>query len=330
MKIKIYLLVMLLMSINGIIFSVEEPKKETLSQKQSIQQSNIQKQDESREMELKIDKRKNTKNKEWKLIWSDEFDGNELDRSKWDYWENDNPWNSGNYVDENGNLVDRYGFQSKHYYLNENIKFKNGNLIITLKKEGNRTEKIEGKDRRILYSSGAIHTRNIFSVKYGKIEMRMAMPKGIGVWPAFWLWPADHAQARDVWADGEIDIVEVYGDNMKRVTGTAHVLLEPAKYKSYNKNNLIIKKSENLLDFNTYAIEWDEKEIKWLFNGRVYKKVSMKKIEKDAKKGKYPYNPFNKPYYIMINVALQNKTGEDGDVDFPTKMKVDYVRVYQK
>ena len=56
----------------------------------------------------------------------------------------------------------------------------------------------------------------------------------------------------------------------------------------------------------------------------------MKKIEKDAKKGKYPYNPFNKPYYIMINVALQNKTGEDGDVDFPTKMKVDYVRVYQK
>ena len=75
MKRKIYLLVMLLMSINGIIFSVEEPKKETLSQKQSIQQSNIQKQDESREMELKIDKRKNTKNKEWKLIWSDEFDG---------------------------------------------------------------------------------------------------------------------------------------------------------------------------------------------------------------------------------------------------------------
>ena len=322
MKNRIFLLIIMLIGINKLTFSVKEIETEIVSQDKSV--------NEAKQKSLENSKKGDSQKKEWQLIWSDEFDENELDRKKWDYWENDNPWNSGNYVDENGNLVDQYGFQAKHYYLNENVKLENGNLIITLKKENDRRVKIDGKDRKILYSSGAVHTRNLFSVKYGKIEMRAAMPKGVGVWPAFWMWPADHAQARDVWADGEIDIVEVYGDNLRRVTGTAHALLEPANYKSYSKNKLIIKRSENLTKFNTYAIEWDEKEIKWLFNGRVYKRVSMRKIENNAKKGKYPYNPFNKPYYLMINVALQNKTGEDGDVEFPTQMKIDYVRVYQK
>lgn len=138
------------------------------------------------------------------------------------------------------------------------------------------------------------------------------------------MWPLDHNQARDVWADGEIDIVEVYGDDFRKVNGTVHVLLEPGKYQSFDEHNLIIKKNENLSNFNTYALEWDKKELKWLFNGRVYKKVSMKNIEKYAK------NPFEKPYYLMINVALKNITGNDGDVDFPTELKVDYVRVYKK
>ena len=71
-------------------------------------------------------------------------------------------------------------------------------------------------------------------------------------------------------------------------------------------------------------MEWDEKEIKWMFNGRVYKKLSMKKVEKSSE------NTFKLPHFLMINVALQNKTGEDGDIKFPTEMKVDYVRVYKK
>jgi glucan endo-1,3-beta-D-glucosidase len=264
------------------------------------------------------------KSNNWQLVWNDEFNDDKLDKTKWAYWENDNPWNSGNYLDENGNLVDQYGFNAKHYYLNENTKIENGNLVITIKKENNKFVMIDGKERKILYSSGAVHTRHLFSVEYGKIEMRAAMPKGIGLWPAFWMWPLDHNQARDVWADGEIDIVEVYGDDFRKVNGTVHVLLEPGKYQSFDEHNLIIKKNENLSNFNTYALEWDKKELKWLFNGRVYKKVSMKNIEKYAK------NPFEKPYYLMINVALKNITGNDGDVDFPTELKVDYVRVYKK
>ena len=72
---------------------------------------------------------------EWELVWKDEFDENKLDDSKWSYWENGNPWNSGNYLDENGNLVDQYGFKAKQYYLRDNVRLENGYLVITVKKK---------------------------------------------------------------------------------------------------------------------------------------------------------------------------------------------------
>lgn len=258
----------------------------------------------------------------WELVWNDEFDGDTLDLSKWSYWENDYPSKNGNFIDENGNWVDQYGFKVKQYYLRDNVKVKDGNL----KKEENKTVKIDGINRKILYSSGAIHSKDKYSVKYGKIEMRAAMPKGIGVWPAFWTWPSDYAIKKigDPAALEEIDIVEVYGDNLRKVTGTIHALKSDSQYESFMGNNLKIKKNENLLNFNTYAVEWNEKEIKWFFNGRNYKTITMKEV------GKKTDNTFKLPHYLIINVALKNTTGSDGDVEFPTEMKVDYVRVYKK
>ena len=271
---------------------------------------------------IKISNPFKKKKVEWELVWRDEFDENKLDDSKWSYWENGNPWNSGNYLDENGDLVDQYGFKAKQYYLRDNVKVEDGNLVITVKKEDNRTVKINGKDRRILYSSGGIHTKDKYTVQEGKIEMRAAMPEGIGVWPAFWTWPADYSQAVGTPAKEEIDIFEIYGDNLKR--GTDHALKADNTYESFTGSNLRIRKSEDLTKFNTYAVEWNDKEIKWLFNGRVYKKVSMKKV------AKFSENTFKLPHFLMINVAVQEKAGEDGNVKFPTELKVDYVRVYKK
>ena len=162
---------------------------------------------------IKISNPFKKKKVEWELVWRDEFDENKLDDSKWSYWENGNPWNSGNYLDENGNLVDQYGFKAKQYYLRDNVKFEDGYLVITVKKEDNKTVKIDGKDRKILYSSGAIHTKDKFTIHEGKIEMRATMPEGVGTWPAFWTWPADYSQASNIPAKEEIDIFEIYGDN---------------------------------------------------------------------------------------------------------------------
>ena len=309
---------------NGTAITKESTEKvETL-----MNSENVQKKDESTPKTKKksiFSRLRNKNQMEWQLVWRDEFDGNKLDMSKWAYWENGNPSSQGNYLDENGNLVNDYGFNAKQYYFRDNVKIEDGYLVITIKKEDNKTVLKDGKERKVLYSSGAIHTRNIYSVKYGKIEMRASMPQGAGTWPAFWMWPAEHHQIPGVWADGEIDIVEVYGSYPTKVTGTTHVYLAPAKYQSFTGNDLKIKKNEDLTRFNTYAVEWDDKEVKWLFNGRVYKRFATKKSLKYM-----DHNPFDKPYFMMINVALENKTGEDGDVHFPTEMKVDYVRVYQK
>ena len=262
----------------------------------------------------------------WELVWSDEFDTQTLDTTKWSYWENDNPWKQGNFVDETGKLVDQYWFNAKQYYLNDNVTFANGNAVITAKQEDNKFVTVDGVQRKILFSSGAFHTKDTYTVKYGKIEVRTTMPKGIGTWPAIWMWPENYSIKDNKQASGEIDITEVYGDNFRKVTGTAHALKADNTYKSFLGSNLKIRKSENLEDYNTYAIEWNEKEIVWLFNGRKYKKVKTKNILKYAK------NPFDQPYYIMINLALQEKTGNDPATlkDFPTEMKIDYVRVYQK
>ena len=262
----------------------------------------------------------------WELVWSDEFDTQTLDTTKWSYWENDNPWKQGNFVDETGKLVDQYGFNAKQYYLNDNVTFANGNAVITAKQEDNKFVTVDGVQRKILFSSGAFHTKDTYTVKYGKIEVRTTMPKGIGTWPAIWMWPENYSIKDNKPASGEIDITEVYGDNFRKVTGTVHALKADNTYKSFFGSNLKIRKSENLEDYNTYAIEWNEKEIIWLFNGRKYKKVKTKNILKYAK------NPFDQPYYIMINLALQEKTGNDPATlkDFPTEMKIDYVRVYQK
>ena len=206
------------------------------------------------------------------------------------------------------------------------MTFTNGNAVITAKQEDNKFVSVDGVQRKILFSSGAFHTKDTYTVKYGKIEVRATMPKGIGTWPAIWMWPENYSIKDNKPASGEIDITEVYGDNFRKVTGTAHALKADNTYKSFLGSNLKIRKSENLEDYNTYAIEWNEKEIIWLFNGRKYKKVKTKNILKYAK------NPFDQPYYIMINLALQEKTGNDPATlkDFPTEMKIDYVRVYQK
>ena len=96
------------------------------------------------------------KGKSWKLVWDDEFNGDYLDSTKWAYWENGNPWTAGNYIDENGKLVNQYGFDAKHYYLRDNVKVENGNMVITLKKENDKKVNVDGIERKILYSSGRI------------------------------------------------------------------------------------------------------------------------------------------------------------------------------
>ena len=161
MKKKIFLRVVLFMLTGNMIFAAAENQKIENFQNVEVKASDVRQKIENEivgkaEVEVKSFK-KNKLNKfiskvtgkNWKMVWNDEFNGNQLDTTKWTYWENGNHWHAGNYLDENGNLVNQYGFDAKHFYLRDNVKIENGNMIITLKKETDKKVRIDGVDRKI-------------------------------------------------------------------------------------------------------------------------------------------------------------------------------------
>ena len=125
----------------------------------------------------------------WQLVWSDEFDGAKLDSTKWDIQLGD-----GSEV----GLPSGWGNNERQYYRKENIELKDGNLIITAKKE-----KYEEHE----YTSARIRTKNKGDWTYGKFEIRAKMPIGQGIWPAIWMLPTDRVYGGST-ARGEIHILE--------------------------------------------------------------------------------------------------------------------------
>lgn len=235
------------------------------------------------------------------LIWQDEFEGPQVDASKW--------------VCEIGNN-NGWGNNELEYYTNrpENVKIDNGNLIITAKKES-----YSGKD----YTSARLKTQGKFSCRYGKIESRIKLPYGQGIWPAFWMlgnnistvgWPKC----------GEIDIMEMIGGSGTRdntVYGTAHWADEKGAHVSNGKNYLYPggKFSD---DYHRFALMWDEEKMIWLFDDIWYFIFPINSTTLSA---------FQKNQFMLLNLAVGgNWPGNpDGTTVFPQTMTVDYVRVYQ-
>ena len=149
----------------------------------------------------------------WKLVWSDEFTGDRLDETKWDY-------QIGNGVRYG---VTDWGNNEAEYYSEDNVTVSHGTLKIEAKRE-----ELGGKS----YTSGRIRTladpkedgtgrETLFSTKYGRIEARMKLPTGTGLWPAFWLLPDPNGNTYGNWAaSGEIDIMEARGRIPDETSGT--------------------------------------------------------------------------------------------------------------
>ncbi|MGE5498191.1 MAG: family 16 glycosylhydrolase, partial [Syntrophothermus sp.] len=171
----------------------------------------------------------------WKLIWADEFDGTTVDQSKWVFEQgNNNGW----------------GNQEREYYTNrsQNAYIDNGSLVIKAIKEI-----YNGYD----YTSARMKTQGKFSVKYGKIEARMKLPYGQGIWPAFWMLGTNISSVG--WpACGEIDIMELIGGSGTRdrtAYGTAHWDDGGHKQKGSSYSLTSGKFAD---DYHTFALEWDD------------------------------------------------------------------------
>ena len=228
----------------------------------------------------------------WKLVWSDEFNYNGLpDSAKW------------------GNEVGFVRNNELQYYTKqriENSRVVNGNLLIIGKKEAYKNAN---------YTSASLVTDGKASWAFGKIEARIKLPKGQGMWPAFWMLGQNiHSVG---WPEcGEIDIME-HINNEDLLHGTLHWFNE----KHVSSGGTI---PCDVTKFHNYSIEWDKESVKLMLDGKKYWEVNIKD-------GINSTEEFHKPHYIILNLAIGGDWPKNPDATtaFPDTMYVDYVRVYQ-
>lgn len=245
----------------------------------------------------------------YKLVWEDNFDGDSLNRDDWNVELHDPGWVNAewqSYVDSE-----------------ENIYLENGELVIqaikTVDADGNAT-----------YTSGRVNTQNKHNFKYGRFEARIKVPSGKGFLPAFWLMAADENLYGQWPKCGEIDIMEVLGDNTKLLHSTIHYG-EPHEQQ---QGEYTLTDSDFSEEYHVFACEWDPSEIRYYCDGELFFTVND---WFSAKEGfdelTYPA-PFDQPFYIILNLAVggswvgyPDDTTEFGD---NAQLRVDYVKVYQK
>jgi beta-glucanase (GH16 family) len=224
-------------------------------------------------------------------VWSDEFNYTGLpDTNKW------------------GNEVGYIRNHELQYYTDrriENSVVKDGNLMLIGIKEP-----WEGKD----YTSASINTLGKFSFKYGKVEARMKLPVGQGMWPAFWMMGTNIRQVG--WPRcGEIDIME-HINNTLQLHGTAHWHNE--KHVSSGTTTPC-----DVSQYHNYAVEWSADSIRWLLDDNRYFAVGIKDGENSTEE-------FHEPFYILLNLAIGGDwpKNPDSTTVFPDTVFVDYVRVF--
>lgn len=243
---------------------------------------------------------------ECELVWADEFDGTELDTTRWQ------PMIG---TGTNYGLPAGWGNNELEYYQAENATVADGNLTITA-----REETVGTSD----FTSARLRTQGMGEWTYGRFEMRAKMPIGQGLWPAFWMLPSDFRYGG--WASsGEIDIMEYLGHEPSRVHGTIHYGARWPQ-NSYTGNSYDLRTGSLHDDFHVYAIEWERGEIRWYLDDVHY----ATQTEWFSTAGPYPA-PFDVDFHLLLNLAVGgNWPGSpDSTTEFPQELVVDYVRVYQ-
>lgn len=238
----------------------------------------------------------------WALVWADEFaqpDGSAPDTNKW-----------ANDLGAGG-----WGNSELEYYTarTNNARIEGGQLVIEAKQEN-----FSGSS----YTSARLKTQGKVSWTYGRIEARMKIPFGQGIWPAFWMLGTNIPSAG--WPNcGEIDIMENIGREPVIVHGTVH----GPGYSGGNGiglSNSLPNSAAFSADFHVYAVEWTTNQIKWFVDGQQYFSVTPASLPGGATW------VFNQPQFILLNLAVggQWPGNPDGTTTFPQRLTVDYVRVY--
>ena len=241
-----------------------------------------------------------------RLVWSEEFEGAALNPQTWFFEHGD-----GSQYGLSG-----WGNSELQWYLPENAQIADGRLTISVRREAQ-----SGKS----YTSARISTADRFAFRYGRIEARMRLPKGQGIWPAFWLLPQEDIYG--TWAaSGEIDVMEAVnlgGSGGNTVLGTIHY--GGVWPENRHSGAEYIVPNDVTEGFHVYAVEWGEEVMRWYVDDTLY----ATQTDWSTPSAEFPA-PFDQPFYILLNVAVGgNLPGPPAEAtQFPVSMEVDYVRVY--
>lgn len=244
----------------------------------------------------------------YNLLWSDEFDGDTLNEENWNRELRDPGWTN--------NELQEYTDSD------DNIFVRDGKLVL----KAIKTEK-DGKE---YYTSGKVNSQNKRDFMYGKVVVSAKVPEGQGLWPAIWMMPQDE-QFYGQWPKcGEIDIMEVLGNQVDTAYGTLHYGEPHAEQQG---TVVLTDGSTFASEFHEYSVEWEPGEFRYYIDGEHYLTINDWFTAVNGEDEKPYPAPFNQPFFVQMNLAVGgNWPGNpDETTDFDNaEFEIDYVRVYQK
>ena len=231
------------------------------------------------------------------LLWDDEFSGKAGSRPNPARWELETGPRDG--------MLQQYTGRSANVSVDGH-----GHLVITARRTASGG-----------YTSGAIQTEGRFDTRYGKLEARIKLPSGQGLWPAFWALGSNYSQVG--WPQsGEIDMMENFGNDPFEITGSIH---GPWRTKhGYAVHRDERSRSSLAGGFHIYGVIWRPNAITFTLDGRAYATVTPRTLAPGQQW------VFNKPFFLILNLAITDQwAGSPSQTRFPMSMQVDWVRVYR-
>ena len=241
----------------------------------------------------------------WRKVFGDEFDRSSLGRGRWTtcyWWDDDGCTNSGN--------------NERQWYRRGNVSVDDGVLRLTARRQA-----VRGSDGRIYpFTSGMVTTGRRtdrlskpprFGFRYGRVETRMRLPEGQGLWPAMWMLPVSHR------SDPEIDVVEVLGHTPRLVRSHFHFTDEDGRERNPGNG---LRLPDTTATWHRYTLDWTPEQLVWYVDGRRTWTFKREQYVPDER------------MYLIFNLAV----GGDwpgpptAATSFPAAMVVDYVRVWKR
>lgn len=244
----------------------------------------------------------------YSLLWNDEFDGSDLNLDLWNYEPHEPGWTN--------NELQEYTTST------DNVFLRDGRLVL----KAIKTQDEGGSD---YYTSGKVTMQNKCDFTYGKVVVSAKTPEGQGLWPAIWMMPQNESLYGQWPKCGEIDIMELLGNDVTTAYGTVHYGEPHAE----QQGTYVLTEGTFADSYHEFSVEWEPGEMRFYIDGNLFHTVNDWFSAVDGEEDKPYPAPFNQPFFVQMNLAVGGTWpgNPDENTDFDkAEFEIDYVRIYQK